>query len=98
MIYQLWYAIHGSNGDSIWDMQRRTQHEIKAIDDKLDTFLQNRAATCPVADMMETREEDRRRIINDLVARYYKRVAAIIGIVSLLITAGSLVVAIVSVV
>lgn len=97
MIYQLWYAIHGSNGDSIWEMQRRTQDELRAIGGKLDEFLQNRAATCPTAHMIKEREADRRRIIGEGVARYYKRFAAVVSVVSVLITAGALVVAIISV-
>jgi hypothetical protein len=95
MIYQLWFAIFGSNGDSIWELQRATRAEVKAVDRKLDEFLRSRAATCPTANMIASREEDRRRIIGDSAAKFWKRFAGIVSVISVLIAAGSLVVTII---
>ena len=49
MLYQVWYAVIGSNGDGIASITRKNREDIEEIKESTNTFLRTREATCPVA-------------------------------------------------
>jgi hypothetical protein len=48
MIYQLWFAVIGSNGDGIASITKRNSREIEELKESLQEFIAGREATCPV--------------------------------------------------
>lgn len=49
MLYQVWFAVIGSNGDGIASITRKNREDIEEIKESTNTFLRTREATCPVA-------------------------------------------------
>jgi Mg2+ and Co2+ transporter CorA len=60
MVFQLWYAVIGSNGDGLASQVRAVKSKVEAIEDVLPTLMTR--DSCKAAEKERDDKQDRRKI------------------------------------